>query len=325
MRYPDFVNALEHVARIVEFDDGAPLRIKGVFASDILLITKGQVDCILSEEGGIHIQIGPGEIVGEIGFLTGKGANATLRAKGQVSTLSIDSAALGRLQREMPAAAAQILRHLATLMRERTEENLDLLDGLDTEDGSAFEIVRCSTLDQIRMAQKVRYDVYCLEFGRSSPYADPEEGTIIDDLDKDGTSFLAYHESLPIGTVRVNLGRDSDFGSLTEIYGITDTKFSVTESSVITKYAIREALRGGSAYMRLFAAIAGFVHSTGVKAIFIDCVPELARFYATMGFERTAPDFLHYENGLSVPMVLDLDSYDARMSLEERIRRNRWR
>ncbi len=319
------MEALEGVARRVQFDDGTPLRLKGVFASDILLITEGDVDCILSEGNDIRLQVGPGDIVGEIGFLTGKGANATLRAVGPVSALSIDGAALGRLQQESPAEAAQVLRHLAGLMRHRTEENVDLLSDVDTEDAGTFEILRCSTLDQQRTAQKVRYDVYCLEFGRTSPYADTEEGTIIDDLDKSGTSFLALHEGQPIGTVRVNLGRDSDFGPMIEIYGVNDTAFAVQDASIITKYAIREAYRGGSAYIRLFAAIAGFVHSSGVKAIFIDCVPKLARFYATMGFERTAPDFVHYENGLSVPMVLDLDAYAARMSFEERIRRNRWR
>ena len=320
------ISALRKVARPVTFADGDALRIKGVFASDILLITEGAVDCILSEDGDVHVEVGPGDIVGEIGFLTGKGATATLRAMGPVAALSVDGAALARLQRDAPTDAAGVLRHLAMLMQSRTEENVDLLADIEAGDEpSAFEIMRCSTLDQLRIAQKLRYDVYCLEFGRTSPYADPEEGTIIDDLDTTGTSFLAFHEGRAIGTVRVNIGRDSDFGPLTEIYGVEGTPFAVEDSSIITKYAIREAYRGGSAYIRLFAAIAGFVHSTGVKAIFIDCVPKLARFYATMGFERTAPDFVHYENGLSVPMVLDLDEYAGRMSLEERIRRNRWR
>ncbi len=319
------MDALAKVARPAAFEDGEALRMKGVFASDILLITEGVVACILSEDSETHITVGAGDIVGEIGFLTGKGANATLRAIGAVSALSIDGSALGQLQRNDPKNAAEVLRHLALLMRDRIEENEDLLPVSDPSDSGAFDILRCSTLDQLRTAQKIRYDVYCLEFGRSSPYADADEGTIIDDLDKAGTSFLAIHDGVAIGTVRINLGRESDFGPMAEIYGIADSQFDLEDASIVTKFAIREAFRGGSAYMRLFAAIAGFVHTTGAKSIFIDCNPKLARFYATMGFVRSAPDFLHYENGLSIPMVLDLQDYFDRMPLEDRVRRNRWR
>ncbi|MEX3017544.1 GNAT family N-acetyltransferase [Gymnodinialimonas hymeniacidonis] len=319
------MNALAKVARPVAFEDGTALRMKGVFASDILLITDGVVECILSEKNDVHLQVGAGDIVGEIGFLTGKGANATLRAVGPVSALSIDGSALGRLQRDDPQHAAQVLRHLAILMQDRVEENEILLPDPDPSEERSFDIIRCSTLDQLRTTQKIRYDIYCLEFGRSSPYADPDEGTIIDDLDKSGTSFLALHDGVPVGTVRINLGRDSDFGPMTDIYGVKESAFDLEDASIVTKFAIREAYRGGSAYMRLFSAIAGFVHTTGARSIFIDCNPKLARFYATMGFVRSAPDFVHYENGLSVPMVLDLQEYFGRMPLEDRVRRNRWR
>lgn len=323
---PEMLRALQQVGRKVHFPTGDILRHKGAFAPDMLLLQSGEVEVILSDSGDVHFMAGPGDIVGEIGFLTGKGANATLRAATDVEALSLDSNALGRLQHVSPSVAADVLRHLAGLMQSRIKQNSALLPDLMPAQGDGgFEIIRCSTLDQLRIAQRVRYDVYCLEFGRSSPYADPAEGTIIDELDENGASFVAYHSGQAVGTVRVNLGRDGEFGILPELYGMANAPFSIDESSVITKYAIREAWRGGSAYIRLFAAIGTFVHASGARAIFIDCVPDLARFYATMGFTRSAPDFVHYENGLSVPMVLDLDDYQRRMSFAERYRRNRWR
>lgn len=322
---PDMRAALQMVGRKVAFIAGETLRHKGAFAPDMLLITSGMVDCILSEADEVHLSVGPDTIVGEIGFLTGKGANATLRAIEPVQALSLDSSALQRLQREAPTVAADVLRHLARLMQSRTAQNQDLLAEVEPRDEGGFEIVRCSTLDQLRIAQRVRYDVYCLEFGRTSPNADPDEGTITDELDANGTSFIAYHDGQAVGTVRVNLGRDGEFGVLSDLYGMAGTPFAIDESSIITKYAIREAYRGSSAYIRLFAAIGTFVHASGASAIFIDCVPELARFYATMGFTRTAEDFVHYENGLSVPLVLDLIDYQDRMSFAERYRKNRWR
>lgn len=322
---PDMHTALRAVGRLVTFAPGDILRHKGAFAPDMLLITKGDVDCILSVSDDVHLTVGPDTIVGEIGFLTGKGANATLRALSQIEAISLDAGALQRLQRETPSIAASVLRHLARLIQDRSEQNEDLLADTPQPDDTRFEITRCSTLDQLRVAQRLRYDVYCLEFGRTSPYANAAEGTIIDELDDTGASFIAAHDGSAIGTVRVNMGRDGDLGILPDLYGMGHTTFSITDSAIITKYAIREAYRGGSAYIRLFAAVGTYVHASGADAIFIDCVPKLARFYATMGFTRTADDFMHYENGLSVPMVLDLADYQKRMPFEERLRKNRWR
>ncbi|MBY4894043.1 cyclic nucleotide-binding domain-containing protein [Rhodobacteraceae bacterium N5(2021)] len=320
---PDMRAALQETGQKVTFTDGEILRHKDAFAPDMLLITQGKVDCILSASDAIHLTVGPDTIVGEIGFLTGKGATATLRALGPVEALSLDAAALQRLQRDMPSIAAQVLRHLARLMSERQEQNEDLLADSDPGKRSDFEIIRCSTLDQLRAAQRLRYDVYCVELGRSSPFADADEGILVDDLDEHGTSFIALETGLVIGTARVNLGRDGALGVLPDLYGIEASPFELENSAIITKYAVRDSHRGGFTYLRLFSAIGTYVHASRVDAIFIDCVPKLARFYGSVGFERTGDDFIHYENGLSVPMVLDLNAFFERMPLEERLRRNR--
>ncbi|MEM9059101.1 MAG: cyclic nucleotide-binding domain-containing protein [Pseudomonadota bacterium] len=322
---PEYREALGKVGRQVRFEDGATIRHRGIFAPDFFLITAGDVDCVLSDASEITVRVGPDGVVGEIGFLTGRGASAELVAVGEVHAIAVDALAVFRLQDEMPGVATGVLRYLAEVMESRVDENDTLLSDVEAEPESTFEILRCATPDLLHTARQVRYDVYCGEFGRSSPYADPDAGTLIDDFDQTGTSFVAYHEGEAVGTVRVNAGRDGDFGLMTELYGIAESAFTTEESVIITKYAIREAFRGGTTYLRLFSAIAGYTCATDAKAIFIDCVPKLARFYATMGFERTAPDFVHHENGLSVPMVLDIAKYLGRMSLTERQRRNRWR
>ncbi|GAB5448910.1 cyclic nucleotide-binding domain-containing protein [Gymnodinialimonas sp.] len=320
---PEMRDALQNAGREVSFADGEVLRHKGAFAPDMLLITRGEVDCVLSEDDDVHLTLGPDTIVGEIGFLTGKGATATLRAIGPVDALSLDSAALQQLQRDTPAIAADVLRHLARLMSDRQEQNEELLAESDDGRASDFEIIRCSTLDQLRAAQRLRYDVYCIELGRSSPYSDAEEGILVDDLDQHGASFIAVEAGQVIGTARVNLGRDGALGVLPDLYGIATSRFALEDSAIITKYAIRDSHRGGFTYLRLFSAIGTYVKAAGVGAIFIDCVPKLARFYTSVGFERSAEDFVHYENGVSVPMVLDLNAYFERMPLEERLRRGR--
>ena len=39
-----------------------------------------------------------------------------------------------------------------------------------------------------------------------------------------------------------------------------------------------------------------------IKHCYIDCIPELRPFYATLGFAQSGPAFLHRENGRSYPL-----------------------
>jgi predicted GNAT family N-acyltransferase len=171
----------------------------------------------------------------------------------------------------------------------------------------------------------VRYDVYCGEFDRHSPYADHEQKTLIDNLDTNGASFLAMVDGRAIGTSRINLARHGELAGMPELYGMAASPHHPEKTCVITKYAIREPWRGGATYMRIFGAMATYLYQSRLSEIYIDCVPKLARFYATMGFRQCEAEFVHYENGLSVPMVLDIPAYLERMPLDERRRKNRWR
>ena len=48
---------------------------------------------------------------------------------------------------------------------------------------SRVEVVLCRTHESLERAQKLRYDVYCKELARTSPYANSERGVIADALD----------------------------------------------------------------------------------------------------------------------------------------------
>lgn len=303
---PEMRDALRAVGHAVSFDDGQTLRQKGAFAPDMLLITQGQVDCILSDTDAVQISVGPDTIVGEIGFLTGQGATATLLAKGPVEALSLDASALQRLQQKTPAIAADVLRHLATLIQDRSAQNEGLLAGAAPDDEDTIEVVRCSTLDQRRTAQRLRYDVHCLENGRESAFADYDEEIIHDDLDAHGTSFLAVQMGQPIGMIRMNLGRD-DLKMMPALLGLSHTPFSADDSAFVTATALREAHRSDLLFAKLFTALTTFAQASGAKAVFANCPPELQPLYVAHGFTRTAPDFVHAEMGLSVPMVRALD------------------
>ncbi len=322
----ELVDALKRHCQVKLINSGTVLRYRRGFGEQMLLLLEGEVEIRLGEGEQAHVlTVGQHSIIGEIGFLTGKGATAQVTASKAVTALGIGHDELRALERHEPDTAIKLQRHLALLARSRMAQNEVLLEGYRDGDESGFEIVSCSTPELLSVAQNLRYEVYCGEFGRTSPYADHESRRIIDPLDAHGFSFVAYHEGEAVGTTRVNLARHGELGVLPEIYGMAKSPRHPNTTSVITKYAIREAWRGGSAYMRLFGAIATLIDNSGVEEIFIDCNPTLARFYSTMGFRQCEAEFMHYENGLSVPMVLDIPTYRARMSLADRQRRNRWR
>ena len=72
-----------------------------------------------------------------------------------------------------------------------------------------------------------------------------------------------------------------------------------------------QALRAASRYI---AAMASFALKAGMLECFIDSIPALVRLYQRIGFEPAGENFFHYENGPSVPMVMDLTRHAERLS-----------
>lgn len=301
---PEIREALRAVGTPVSFDDGDVLRHRGAFAPDMLLITSGTVACFVSDTSA-PFSVGCDTIVGEIGFLTGQGATATLTALGPVQALSLDADALRRLQQDAPTIAADVLRHLARLLQSRSAENKSLLAGNASQETEEVEVMRCSTLDQQRIAQRVRYDVLCLEGGRISPFADDAEGIIADDLDRNGTAFVALQHGQAIGMMRVNFGRDWE-DVMPDIYGIAGTGFPVADSAFVTATAIRATFRDDRTLRPLLDAIGTFAQAADAVALFTDCPPDAQPLYEAYGFARTGANYVNAEVGVSVPMVLNL-------------------
>lgn len=302
---PKMRDALHAMGKIVSFADGDLLRQKGAFAPDILLITRGQVDCVLSEGGAVHLPVGPGAIVGEIGFLTGQAATATLRALGPVDALTLDARALQQLRRNDPAVAADVLRLLARLLHERSIQNEGLVDVEDADGDAAIAVVRCSTFDQKRTAQRVRYDVHCLENGFGSAFADDDEGIIADDLDRTGTSFLAFTGVQAIAMMRVNFIADCDT-PLQEFHGRTGADVSPENIVAITASSIQEAHRSDALYGLFFNAISTFAQASGAVSIMASCTPDQKPHYTAHGFRKSGPIASLPEVGLSVPLALTI-------------------
>ena len=320
------VNALEPISEVRTFKPGHVLRMQGGFAPEMLLILEGKVDIDIAPGATKKLRhtIGEHAILGEIGFLSGKGATADAKAATPIRALAINREVLTNLEVTAPALAADFSRQLARTTMTRLQMNKAFLADVADEAVENLEIVMCSRANLLRQAQRLRYDVNCGEFGRPSPYARHDEKRITDALDERGTSFVALKDTNPIATARVNFTRNASLGMLPSIYGLSKSEYFPDHTCLITKQAIRGDFRSGTIYIRLFGAMMTFIMQSDVHEIYIDCVPEIIHIYEAIGFKQCAEEFVDYDNGLSVPMKLDAVGYTSQMPIEHRHRQGKW-
>jgi CRP-like cAMP-binding protein len=199
---------LQPFCRQTRFHVGHVLRAKGQHYREMYLITDGCVDFDPETGAGRRLIMDIGAPIGEISFLRGCSATATVTAKAETGAIVIDDPTLARLEREQPVVTAQLLRHLADTAEERLSYNLTLSPVNGTYSRQhAIDVYLCRTREMLESAQRLRYEVYCQELGRQSPCADHDEKTICDDLDATGHTFVALEGGETIGTLRGNAHR----------------------------------------------------------------------------------------------------------------------
>jgi hypothetical protein len=172
---------LRAYCREVAFPSSAILRTEGRLSIDMYLLTDGEVEVSVGRNG----QSGPiatarrGAPIGEIGFLTGVPATATVTAKTASRALYIDDPTWREIERREPALAIELYRKLAEVADGRQSYNLRFLaTGEPVQPSLASKVVLCRTPEQLLEAQRIRYEVYCEELGRTSPFADAQKKVI---------------------------------------------------------------------------------------------------------------------------------------------------
>jgi predicted GNAT family N-acyltransferase len=301
-------NLLQPFCRQVRFEPGDVLRQKDQHYKDMYLLTDGSVDIDREISGSARFVVrGAGSPVGEIGFLRGRPALATVIARTPVGALVIDDPTLVRLEQEQPAMTAHLLRHLADIAEERTSYNLILDSVVQAYNrGEDIDVYLCRNKDMLESAQRLRYEVYCQELGRRSPYADHERKIISDELDDAGHTFLAVESGETIGTLRANWSFETSLGILEELYGMRESALHPEATAVCTKFIVKKSKRGSSASMKLIGSAIRYGVRHGVKEVYIDSIPALLPYYKAIGFTIAGEKFFHRENGPSHPMKLDL-------------------
>ncbi|MGQ0456969.1 MAG: cyclic nucleotide-binding domain-containing protein [Hyphomicrobium sp.] len=307
---------LSGICEEVTFAAGETLRVKGLLSVDMYLITTGEVEVAFdnSPDEAARLTAGRGAPIGEIGFITGSPATATVTAKTDVSAFYIDKPAWRAIEKRVPQTAVAFYRQLSEIAEGRQSYNLLFVESEKASGSdSAPEIILCRRPEQLLEAQRIRYQIYCEELGRTSPYADPAARTIADDLDVTGHVLLALDNGAPVATMRLNMARDGGLGILEDLYCMKDCAHHPAATAIVTKFIVKSEHRLGSVAFNLMATAVEMAQRYGIRDCFMDCIPQLKPFFTSVGFAASGPAFLHYENGRSHPLRLDIDRYAKRI------------
>jgi CRP-like cAMP-binding protein/predicted GNAT family N-acyltransferase len=309
---------LQALCSEVTFAQGDALRLKGQHYKNMYVIVDGEVEITLEKKGKASavLALQRGSPIGEISFLTGRPATANVVARTTTRALVIDDAVVARIERERPEFAASLYRRLADVAEGRQSFNLVFFEDENSPKAThpPVEIRLCRNSQMLHDAQRIRYEVYCEELGRTSPFADVQQRIIADDLDTFAHVLLALEGETAIGTMRLNRAKEGPLGAIEQIYGMPTSPHHPECTSVCTKFIVKKSHRYGQASFRLMSTSLqmGLLH--GIKSCYIDCIPSLLPFYMSLGFRQSAAAFLHRENGRSVPLALDMDRYAPRIT-----------
>lgn len=307
---------LRRFCREITFKAGETLRLEGHFYAYMFVLTEGEVEIAFrtTSQKEKPIVRGAGSPVGEISFLTGRPAIATVTARTACRALRIDDPIWATIEKQETLFAAELYQQLADIAEGRESFNLSYLPDSDQKPSAGkIDLRLCRDADTLLEAQRLRYEVYCGELGRSSPFADHDKKIIADDLDSFGLVLLALENGKPIGTLRSNVAREGDLGVLQQLYGMTSSDFHPEHTSVCTKFIVRKSSRNTQASFQLMLAAIEYAERENIRECFIDCIPSLLPFYKVLGFQDCGPAFLHRENGRSLPLKLDIQRYGKRI------------
>ena len=110
---PDATSIIAKLASQVSVPAGKELVRQGDYSYDLLAIEEGTAEVT---RGGRHLaDLGPGDVLGEIGVLERRTRNATVRATSPMLLVALDHWDVKRLCKQAPA----VLGHLEALAEQR--------------------------------------------------------------------------------------------------------------------------------------------------------------------------------------------------------------
>jgi Cyclic nucleotide-binding domain len=154
-----------------------------------------------------------------------------------------------------------------------------------------FKVV--STLDEIRAAQRIRYQVYCEETDMLYATADHDARLLPEPEDERGLLMLALLDGEPVGSVRLLFGADdaipSEYGRLLRVDEYAEV-VGIERVVVVDRLGMVGALRGdGSSAVAFILAVVREICSRRVDVVVADCEPHLVPLYRALGMRPSGP------------------------------------
>lgn len=176
-------------------------------------------------------------------------------------------------------------------------------------------LIRNETSLSIRVARtaaereaiyRLRYEIYVEEMHRLQPHADHARRRIEEPADKTAILLGAWDSGELVGTLRINLTRDSKI-EYPEIYDL-DAYESIfpKKTALLTKLMIKQNRRGGRICLNIFRETYKVLRTEGALAIVIDANDHLLSLYQRIGFRPIKEKVSHPIYGLVTPMVMFL-------------------
>ena len=190
---------------------------------------------------------------------------------------------------------------------------------------SSLPVIRLATTPEDReRIFRFRYRIYVEEMGRPQKYADHQRRTVEEPFDQTGHLLLAEVDGEVVGTLRANLGRDTDLGYYTWLFGLDSVGAAFPRDvSLTTKLMVVPALRSSTLAVRLALALYDLGRDHGIRHDFIDCNAHLEAFFTRLGYRRYRPHVEHPEYGRVLPLRLDVDDLAYLQSVGSPLARTR--
>jgi predicted GNAT family N-acyltransferase len=116
-----------------------------------------------------------------------------------------------------------------------------------------------------------------------------------------------------VATIRLNMSRDGGLGILEQLYCMRQSENHPNNTGIVTKFIVTSEHRRNPVAFNLMATAVEMAQRYDIKECFMDCIPQLAPFFISIGFVQAGPPFLHNENGRSLPLRLDVNRYAKRI------------
>lgn len=152
-----------------------------------------------------------------------------------------------------------------------------------------IQIGIATTPEEKREVYQLRYKVYAEEIGYKLEDVDHQNKLLYDELDDWGILITAHIGLTLIGTVRINIGKISDFSSdLVETYCLDRfmrfySKKDDPHFTIISRGLISPQYRSSTAFYLLITKIYELCYDHNVQFCFLNCTFHLISFYEHTG------------------------------------------